>query len=77
MTMQNELWAHAGGMGAMAPMGTQRSRVWAFHRVYGPMPAADLPSRIDKQKTLASAANTPRVMTNIQEANADDFDCRS
>lgn len=64
------------GMGAMAPMGTQKRSTSLPRRVYKPLLAKALPARHDKQETPASATNTPEVMTNIRTRNVDGTNCR-
>lgn len=64
------------GMGGVPPMMTQNMRAYPVPpRVFEPVGYAK-PSRHDKQKTPASATNTPEVMTNIRTRNDDGTNCR-
>ena len=67
----------SGGMGGVPPMQARRwpskPSDFAGNAVMRPR----TPSRPEKQKTPASATNTPGVMTNIREVNVDGTHCRS
>lgn len=67
-----------GGMGAVAPMQSPR-RPYGASSGRGTLPPhlGPLAARPEKQKTPASATNTPGAVINIRERNADGTHCRS
>ncbi len=71
-----------GGMGAVAPMKRSVAVVEVLAQLDASRGAQLLnceacPACLDKQKTPASATNTPEVMTNIRTRNDDGTNCRS
>lgn len=64
------------GMGAVAPMVTQRRPAGPSGRGQRSTPTRAFAARHDKQETPASVTSTPGVMTNIREGNVDGKNCR-
>lgn len=67
----------SGGMGGVPPMQAQQRLSKPSDSAGNAVMRPRASSRPEKQKTPASATNTPGVMTNIQKGNVDGAHCRT
>lgn len=67
----------SGGMGGVPPMQARQRLSKPSDSAGNAVMRPRTPSRPEKQKTPASATNTPEVMTNIQKGNVDGTHCRT
>ena len=67
----------SGGMGGVPPMQARQRPSQPSDFAGNAVMRPRTQSRPEKQKTPASATNTPGAMTNIREVNVDGTHCRS
>lgn len=66
----------SGGMGGVPPMQAKQMPFQPSDSAGNAVMRPRTPSRPEKQKTPASATNTPGAVTNIREVNVDGTHCR-
>ena len=66
----------SGGMGGVPPMQARQRPFQPSDSAGNAVMRPGTPSRPEKQKTPASATNTPGAVTNIREVNVDGTHCR-